>query len=324
MPWLPAAACAVLAASCSVRAKTYKPAGGESENIHAAFKAGDMAKVKALTSMWGSPEEIDQVQSAAYKGDDGQVEALLRVSPGLVNAERALDENSSGTPLHIASSRGHTAVVQVLLAHKAPVNARNRAGATPLQLAAANGRLGPAQCLLRKGADVNAQDDRGVSPLHAAVVAGNEGVVGILLSRGANVNAQDAAGSTPLHLAAARGLRAIVRDLLKHRADPNMPDENGGTALHVAAKGGHAEVVKSLLGARADAGVRERILGWTPLFEAVSNGHTAVVRLLLAAGADKDIRDKRGRTVLQDAKESGRRDIVALLEKRSARRKSVF
>ena len=77
-----------------------------------------MAKVKALSSAWGSPEEADEMQAAAWSGDEGVVAELLRQNPGLVGAEKVLDEKSSGTPLHIASSRGHFGVVSLLVSRE--------------------------------------------------------------------------------------------------------------------------------------------------------------------------------------------------------------
>jgi ankyrin repeat protein len=56
------------------------------------------------------------------------------------------------TPLHWAARNGHTTVAELLVAHKADVNAVNQRGLTPLGVALKNGRAEMAEQLRRLGA----------------------------------------------------------------------------------------------------------------------------------------------------------------------------
>ena len=81
------------------------------------------------------------------------------------------DESPKSSPLlYIASSRGHTRVLRVLLAGGANVELANKNGFTALFWAARNGQLSCLQLLLNAGANANAQDFLGNTPLMGAVL----------------------------------------------------------------------------------------------------------------------------------------------------------
>src|ERR1017187_9969496 len=91
--------------------------------------------------------------------------------------------------------------VELLLAHKADVNAAKSDGWTPLDEAAWNGLKDIAELLLKGGADVNARYKDGDTPLHLAVKAGQPEVAELLLANKADPNERDNFGLTPLDLA---------------------------------------------------------------------------------------------------------------------------
>ena len=68
-------------------------------------------------------------------------------------ADREARDNGSGaTPLYQASAWGRTAVVELLIARGADVNAKNKAGGTPLQAALSNGSADAIRILNDHGA----------------------------------------------------------------------------------------------------------------------------------------------------------------------------
>jgi ankyrin repeat protein len=64
-----------------------------------------------------------------------------------VNVNQKIRE---GTLLHLASERGQTAVVQILLANEAKLNIRNSKGKTALEVAMANGNQKAAYLITRE------------------------------------------------------------------------------------------------------------------------------------------------------------------------------
>ena len=160
---------------------------------------------------------------------------------------RGMDANSvdpNGDPLlFIAARAGYGATVDVLLAAKANVNAKNRFGDTPLMAAALNGRLDIVRRLRTQGAEL---DPRGWTPLIYAATGGHDDVVAYLLDQGANINGQSPNGTTALMMAV-RESRASTFDLLLRRgADVQRRNENGASALDWAKRGNETAMAEKL------------------------------------------------------------------------------
>ena len=82
------------------------------------------------------------------------------------------------SPLHYASRIGLVAVVQLLLEHKADVNAKDEYKWTALHEAAWSGYDAVVRLLLEHRADINAKDDDGQTALHCAAAGkGHEAIV---------------------------------------------------------------------------------------------------------------------------------------------------
>gem|GEM_PF-854388 len=92
------------------------------------------------------------------------------------------------------------------------------------------------------------------------------------------------------------------------------------TALHIASQRGHAEIVKHLLDAGAEVNARGNCDA-TALINASRNGHTEIVELLLGSGADVNTEQKNKKndtnytinTPLISASEKGHTEIVKML-----------
>ena len=144
---------------------------------------------------------------------------------------RGVDPNSvdpSGNPLlYTAARAGYAATVDVLLAAKARVDAKNRFGNTPLMGAALSGQLDIVRKLRAQGA---ALDPAGWTPLIYAATGGHDAVVLYLLDQGANVNAVSPNGTTALMMAVREGRASTFDLLLRRGADVNHRNENGASA----------------------------------------------------------------------------------------------
>ena len=73
-----------------------------------------------------------------------------------------------GTPLHKASSNGHSEIVEILLQNGAEVNALNEFDFTPLHFAAQNGHFAIVETLLTHGAEKGLKSYFHTTPLELA------------------------------------------------------------------------------------------------------------------------------------------------------------
>ena len=109
-------------------------------------------------------------------------------------------------------------------------------GYSPLHLATTYGTLASMQVLLDAGADVTARNEFGYTPLHEASLSINPAKIQVLLDAGADVTARTVHGVTPLHNAARYGTLASIQVLLDAGADVMAKYNGGYTPLHDAAR----------------------------------------------------------------------------------------
>jgi ankyrin repeat protein len=106
---------------------------------------------------------------------------------------RDADVNKPGwTPLHYAASAGKTAVLQLLLAHHAYIDAESPNGSTPLMMAAMYGSAETVRVLLAAGADSALRNSRGLSALDFATRADRQDAAALI---GQALRGRDATGS---------------------------------------------------------------------------------------------------------------------------------
>ena len=148
--------------------------------------------------------KIEKIDNAVVAGDLEIVKTLITDDPELVfsSAVKILIpiplSVCGGTPLHYAANCGNRDMVELLLANKAEIDARDDFGETPLQLAAYKGQAMAAELLLASKADVNAQNNSGEAPLDLAAGEGAKEIVQMLLEKKAEVDARNMEGSTKL------------------------------------------------------------------------------------------------------------------------------
>ena len=310
----------------------------------------DLEKNRRRDNLPPHPTQLDAVPLyyAALCGIRVLVEHLLEIHPQDVNAsdehhkiplhaavnkqhadtlllllERGADvefRSSNGqTPLYLASSRGHTNIVQSLISHSADLNAECddiygpwQVVWTPLLVATRNGRLEVVRVLLESGADTNHQDNLSKSLIHLALRHPSTDLAKLLLSSGANPNALDRWGNTALHDASSSGQIRFIKLFLLHGANVNSRNKSGWTPLHYAARGGHLRVVRLLVDRGANVNAQEGGF-WSPLHLAAFNGRLRVVEALLEHGANPHFRTGQGNTPSQLASEDGHTEIARLL-----------
>uniref|UniRef100_A0A7S0NDK9 FYVE-type domain-containing protein n=1 Tax=Hanusia phi TaxID=3032 RepID=A0A7S0NDK9_9CRYP len=130
------------------------------------------------------------------------------------------------TALHAAVKvQGHVDVVNALIQHNAPVDAKTARGNTPLLFAAGGGHVDCAIILIRHGANVNAQNADGDAPLHRAVKEGHVKMVNLLLDKGADKTVKNKAGQTPVQIAD-RSKKMDVVNALAHHQGPQIKEEH--------------------------------------------------------------------------------------------------
>ena len=120
------------------------------------------------------------------------------------------------------------------------------------------------QILVAQGADVNARDGIGNAPLHDATEHASPVAVQILLKAGADVNARNRSDVTPLHKAARHGSPEVVQALLDAGADPAIHANNRFVSSMVASPAEAARGNRKLRGTRALARLEAAAAGTTP------------------------------------------------------------
>jgi len=185
----------------------------------------------------------------AARSTDPAVAALLLDAGAQVDVL-----NQEGfSPLGVACASGNWRLARFLIEHGARPEP---AGGQPALLAAVAGDDDPggAQLLLRHKARVDARGLDQRTALMQACAAGNTDVVSVLLDAGADRNAHDAQGLTPLLEAARNGHTAVVARLALAKPNAQAVDEHQRNALILAClAGAEPELLRQLMALGVDA-----------------------------------------------------------------------
>lgn len=172
---------------------------------------------EAVRAILGSDPDLNVFEAAAV-GDADRVRALVAADTSLARTYAPDGFHALG----LAAFFHHPAVVTVLIAAGADVQAPSRNGmaVTALHSAVADG--GDRDCalaLIHAGADVQARQRHGWTALHGAAEAGDRVVVEALLAAGADPDARHDGGKRPAELAREKGHLDIARLLERDAGD---------------------------------------------------------------------------------------------------------
>ncbi|CAJ1418809.1 unnamed protein product [Effrenium voratum] len=158
--------------------------------LHMAAAGGQVGAMKVLLEMHGA--------SLSYRDQNGHTPLHAAAERGHAKVLRFLLKKSADWDprvLHLAARQGHSPVLRLLLARLASgaLEAKTEAGGT-LHLAVTSGSLNATELLLEHRAQLDAADHGGNQALHVAAHHGDLAMVRLLLKWRADVAAQGAGG----------------------------------------------------------------------------------------------------------------------------------
>ncbi|XP_047311404.1 potassium channel SKOR-like [Impatiens glandulifera] len=190
-----------------------------------------------------------------------------------------------------------------------------------LNCAAYDGDLYRLKNLIRAGADPNRTDYVGRLPLHVASSKGYEDIAQFLIHEGVEINVTDNFGNSPLLEAIRNGHDQVTSLLVK--AGASLVIEDAGNCLCMAVVRRDSHFLKRVLAYGINPNSKNYDMR-TPLHVAASEGLCSISCLLLEAGASIAAKDRWGSTPLDDARVSGDKKMIKLLEDAKRAQLSAF
>jgi ankyrin repeat protein len=294
----------VLIAGASLRAQSRSPVADAAQSGNADAVRQLLSKGADVNAAQG--DGMTALHWSALNGDLAMLNVVLLAGA----TPEPLTRIGRYSPLHLASSRGHAAVVSRLLEAGSKPGAVTETGVQPLHLAAQAGSADAVKALIDRGADVNARDTtHGRTPLIFAAAQNRVDAMKVLLSNGADMKLATAVVDYRERSAAdnqSRQARDRIITATTGRAtssgininDPPPAGQAAGRAggAGAAAAGGAAQTAAPgggrgggiPGGPRPPSDIEQigRQGGFTALHYAMRDGSTAAARLLIDAGMD--------------------------------------
>ncbi len=248
-------------------------------------------------------------------GDIGELEKQVsNFSVSDLNAQ----SKAGLTAVHLAAIRNDIDMMELLLAHGAKLNIKDKMGRYPLTYAALNpNSLEVLDTLISEGADINAKGLTGKTALFEAAQANRIENVEYLFAKDASVNIGEmTTGTTSLHLMTQMNNVLILDIFMKAPdIDVNILNSFGASPLHYAAKSNSKNAAESLIRKGASINLKCTIMENTPLHVAAACNSVDVAQILIDNGCNVDEQNKNLETPLFLAAMTGSESVLSLLLK---------
>jgi len=208
---LRASALASLAAAALMAAGTAFAVAYDSVDFFRAVNVDNADAVARMLAAGLDPNQLDPhgqpALIVALQGESLQVARLLWDAKGVdIDIRNRVGE----TPLMMAALKAEVDAAKALVAHGAKVQ---KDGWSPLHYAATGGSTAIVKLLLAKGATLEARSPNGTTPLMMAARYGNEEAVDALLAAGADRTAKNDLGMDASAFAASAGREKLAERL---------------------------------------------------------------------------------------------------------------
>lgn len=287
-------------ASCAVNGMT---------PLHMAAARAHLNLVHELCAMGGRPDAVNSISGLTpihHAANSDRSAAVAVVNVLVANgADVNACDNDSCTAMHFAATKGNVSMVTALINAGAVITAPET-GLSALMFATARGHEQVVRVLLARGASANESGNCGKQPLHVAIETRNHAIVDLLIDNGADINAVDRGGSSPLAYAISKDCMRTMMRLLEAGANA------GNFSLHLAARLNREHVIQLLLVYGADRNERDAT-GKTALHYAARFGHASLTKSLLDSGFNVDVLDQKRHSALYFAQEHGHIQVRRVL-----------
>lgn len=257
----------------------------------------------------GEPRLIDAVRL-------GNVElATLMLDAGAdPNVSSTRPDSNALSALMSAAWAGNAALVDLLLARHASIEAESGTGLTALGGAIVYEQFDIARTLVARGANADHQGAvDGTTPLMAAAWVGNRAAIELLTDAGAQLDHLATQGYSALALAVYQGHTAAARSLIERDASIERSGHADWDVPTLVAEHGDAVLLQLLMERGFDPAALLR-KGSTPLIVSAGKGRQDIVDMLIRSGrVDVNATDRSGRRAVSEAIAAGHHDIVRTL-----------